>query len=92
MESTTGQMRVHEHLYALVQGISPFDGIAANLRDNTAEVFELGDGGRRETFTCAPRINDGGRLWFFDSWRRPVAQAGHPDAPLAVVQRLRETA
>ena len=37
-------------------------------------------------------INDGGRLWFFDSWRRPVAQAGHPDAPLAVVQRLRETA
>lgn len=90
MESATRHMRAHEHLYALAQSISAYDGVAANLRDDHIEVLQLPPRRRRETFTCTPRTDDGGALWFFDSHHRPVAPAGHPDAPLTVVRRLED--
>ncbi|GAA3981206.1 hypothetical protein GCM10023085_74430 [Actinomadura viridis] len=28
-----------------------------------------------DTIRCLPRADDGGRYWFFTSWRQPIAEA-----------------
>lgn len=87
--TATYHMRAYEHLYALTQILDTYDGVVATLRDTEVEALNLSTR-RRETFTCTPRTDDGGALWFFDSHHRPVAPAGHPDTPLTVVRRLED--
>lgn len=85
-------MRAYEQLYALAQAMRPYDGMAATLRDNRLEVVRVQpDGRRRETITCVPRPDDGGKLWFWDSQRRPVAEADKiADAALRITAHLNE--
>lgn len=80
---------VGELMYSLAQRVRAYDGVTVHLRDSVLHVAPLG-GGRTLQVTCARRADDGGRLWLWDSERRPVAPASSPDAPLLVVRRLRE--
>lgn len=81
--------QVDAALYALAQQLRQYDGLAADLRDNVLHVTRWTGGAElREQITCAPRPDDGDRLWLWDHARRPVAQAGHPDAALAVARLL----
>jgi hypothetical protein len=84
----TLQQSAYEHLYALGQQVGAYDALTTDLRDNVLHVAYLG-GGRVEQVTCVPRGDDGGRLWFWDAQRRPIAPAGSPDAPLEIARRLR---
>ncbi|GGP98290.1 hypothetical protein BKA00_005828 [Actinomadura coerulea] len=86
--TATHHQQAHQHLYVLGQQVRAYDSVAADLRDGVLHVALL-TGGRVEQVRCAPRPDDGGRLWLWDSHRRPLAEAGHPDAALAVVRRLR---
>lgn len=81
--------QVDQYLYVLAQRLRAYDGVTADLKDNVLHIAPLG-GGRTLQVTCARRADDGGRLWLWDSERRPVAPASSPDAPLLVVRRLRE--
>lgn len=81
--------QVDQYLYALAQRLRAYDGVAADLKDTVLHVAPLG-GGRTEQVRCVARTDDGGRLWLWDSARRPIAPASSPDAPLLVVRRLRE--
>lgn len=85
----TAHMQAHEHLFALAQTIAAYDGVTTNLHDNILHVA-LVTGGRTEQVRCAPRLDDGGRLWLWDSRRQPIALAGEPDAPLRVTRLVRE--
>ena len=87
--ATAHYLQVHEHLYALALNISHYDGIVASLKDNVVEVAELVGDRRRIEVTCVSRSDDGGNLWFYVD-RKAVAPTGHPDAPMAIVGRLRE--
>ena len=41
-----------------------------------------------DTITCRRRLDDGGRMWFFTSWREPIAEVHQiPDATI-VIRRL----
>ena len=86
--ATTHRQR-DEYLYALGQRLRAYDGVTAEMRDDRLEMAELATG-RRLRVACVPRESDGGRLWLWDSARRPIAPAGSPDAALLVVRRLRE--
>lgn len=88
---TAPHMQIHEHLYALGQTVGAYEGVTTSLKDSTLYVALI-TGGRAERVTCAPRPDDGNRLYFWDSLREPVAPVGSPDAPLEVVRRLRERA
>lgn len=79
------------HLHALAQTLGRYDGITTELRDRVLHVTCRAKGGTRtDRITCAPRPDDGGRLWFFDSRRKAVSPAGHPDAALDVARHLRD--
>lgn len=88
--TATYQQRAYEQLFALSQALRIYDGLAASLRDNKLEVTRWQEGGkRRDVITCSPRPSDGDRLWFWDSARKPVAEAHMiPDAALAVSRLL----
>jgi hypothetical protein len=42
-----------------------------------------------DTIACRPRLDDGGRLWFFTSWNAPIAEADRiTDATMAIKANL----
>lgn len=42
-----------------------------------------------DTITCRPRRDDGGRIWFFTSWREPIAEADRVvEAKMVILRRL----
>ncbi|MFI0355557.1 hypothetical protein [Actinomadura sp. 9N407] len=40
-----------------------------------------------DTITCRARLDDGGRYWFFTSWRQPIAPADRYAETLAFIER-----
>lgn len=84
--TSTTPMQVDSKLYALGAHLNGIAGLDAILRDNTLVVTR---GKLREVITCQPRPSDSDRLWFWDSRRRPIAEADHiTDAAVQINGRL----
>lgn len=79
-------MQADAKLYALGARLNGVAGLDAILRDNVLTVTR---GEHTERITCLPRPSDFDRLWFWDSHRKPIAEADHvTDAAVIVNGRL----
>jgi hypothetical protein len=69
------------------------DVLAATSRpDEHGCICYNGEARRTEIITCAPRSDDGGRLWFFDFHGEPLDEATHViDAAMQIGGRLAGT-
>jgi hypothetical protein len=82
----TAHMQMDAKLYALGAHLNGIAGLDAVLRDNVLTVTR---GDRTERITCAPRPSDFDRPWFWDSQRKPVAEADRIiDASVTINGRL----